>query len=73
MTELTIELSDEAAGRLRRRADREGVDPKTLAARILTQAAAEPDPLDFIGSFEADTLSARDADRFLADNGFGGT
>jgi hypothetical protein len=71
MTSLTVELDDESAEQLRRRAAREGVAPSELAARLLTEAAAEPDPFDFVGSFDSDVLGARDADDFLAERGFG--
>ena len=71
MTSLTVELDDDAAEQLRRRADREGVSPAELATRLLVAAAAEPDPFDFVGSFESDVLGARDTDAFLSEHGFG--
>jgi hypothetical protein len=71
MTSLTIVLDDEAAERLRRRAEREGVAPAELAARLVGEAAAEPDPFEFVGSFESDVLGARDTDSFLTEHGFG--
>lgn len=71
VTELTVELDDEAAELLRRRAQREGVDPAHLAARLLSAAATEPDPYDFVGSFESDVVGARDVDAFLRGRGFG--
>jgi hypothetical protein len=73
MVPFTIELDDDAAQQLRRRAEREGVAPAKLAARLLAEAAGEPDPFDFVGSFESDTLGARDTDRFLHTHGFGVT
>jgi hypothetical protein len=71
MTSLTVEIDDESAEQLRRRAAREGVAPAELAARLLAEAAAEPDPFDFVGSVDSDVLGARDADSFLAERGFG--
>lgn len=71
MTELIVELDDAAVERLRRRAQREGVEPSELAAQLLTEATAEPDPFDFVASFASDAVAARDADAFLAEHGFG--
>jgi hypothetical protein len=71
MAEPTVEPDDEAAENLRRRIEREGVDPAPLAARFASVAAAEPDPYDFVGSFEYDVVDARDVDAFLRDRGFG--
>jgi hypothetical protein len=71
MTSLTIVLDDEAAAQLRRRAEREGVTPAVLAARLVEKMAASPDPFDFVGSFESDVLGARDTDAFLRERGFG--
>jgi hypothetical protein len=44
MTTLVVELDDTALGRLRRWARREGVEPGALAARLLAEVTAEPDP-----------------------------
>jgi hypothetical protein len=71
VTSLVVELDDAAVQRLRRRAEREGVAPAALAARLLSELAAEPDPFDFVGSFASDTVVARDADTYLAEHGFG--
>jgi hypothetical protein len=71
MTTLTVELDEAAVGRLRRRARREGIEPAALAARLLTEATTEPDPLDFVASFASDEVAARDADVFLEQHGFG--
>jgi hypothetical protein len=71
MTELTVELDDAAVERLRRRAQREGVEPAALAAQLLSNATAEPDPFEFVGSFASDTVVARDADALLTERGFG--
>lgn len=71
MTTLMIELDDDAVGRLHARALREGVDPAELAARLLAEAAVEPDPFDFIGSFASDHVIGRDADALLEQQGFG--
>lgn len=71
MTTLTVELDESAVGRLRRRAEREGVAPAELAARLLADATAEADPLDFIASFAADAVAARDVDAYLTEHGFG--
>jgi hypothetical protein len=73
MVPFTIELDDDAAEQLRRRAEREGVAPAKLAARLLAEVTGEPDPFDFVGSFESDTLGARDTDGFLHAHGFGAT
>jgi hypothetical protein len=70
MTTLVVELDESAVGRLRRRAEREGVEPAKLAARLLAEATAEPDPLDFVGSFASDVVAARDTDAHLAEHGF---
>lgn len=70
MTSLTVELDDDDAERLRLRAERLGVTPGELARRLLTEASGQ-DPFEFVGSFEADGLSAADADRFLQEHGFG--
>jgi len=71
MTTLAVELDDNAVGWLRRRAQREGVEPAELAARLLTEVTAEPDPFDFVGSFASDTVAARDTDAYLSAQGFG--
>jgi hypothetical protein len=71
MTTLVVDLDEGAVGRLRRRAEREGVEPAKLAARLLAEATAEPDPWDFIGSFASDAVAARDTDAYLAEHGFG--
>lgn len=71
MTTLRVELDENAVEWLRRRAQREGVEPAELAARLLTEVTAEPDPFDFVGSFAADTVAARDTDIYLAEHGFG--
>lgn len=71
MTSLTIVLDDVAAEQLRRRAEREGVSPAELAARLVEGIVASPDPFDFVGSFASDVLGARDTDAFLRGRGFG--
>lgn len=71
MTALVVELDEGALGRLRGWARREGVEPAALAARLLAQATAEPDPFDFVGSYASDAVAARDADAYLADHNFG--
>lgn len=71
MTTLTVELDEDAVGRLRRRARHEGVEPAALASRLLAEATAEPDPFDFVGSFASSEVAARDADTYLAQHGFG--
>jgi hypothetical protein len=71
MTTLTVELDDDAVGRLRSRARHEGVEPAALAARLLADATAEQDPLDFVASFASDEVVARDADSYLEQHGFG--
>jgi hypothetical protein len=68
MTTLAVELDDDAVGWLRRRAQREGVEPAELAARLLTEVTAEPDPFDFVGSFASDTVAARDTDAYLSEH-----
>jgi hypothetical protein len=42
-----------------------------LAARLLSAAATESDPYDFVGSFESDMVGARDVDAFLRERGLG--
>ncbi|WP_166351000.1 hypothetical protein [Phytoactinopolyspora limicola] len=71
MTVLTVELDEAVVNWLRRRAEREGVEPAVSAARLLEEASAEPDPLEFVASFDSDEVVARDADAFLAEHGFG--
>lgn len=71
VTVLTVELDDAAIEWLRRRAERDGVEPAVLVARLLEEASAEPDPFDFVASFDSDDVVARDADAFLAEHGFG--
>lgn len=71
MTTLMVELDEGALGRLRRWARREGVEPAALAARLLTEVTAEPDPFDFVGSYASEAVAARDADAYLAEHGFG--
>ena len=71
MTTLVVELDGVALGRLRGWARRDGVEPAALAARLLAQATAEPDPFDFIGSYASDVVAARDADAYLAEHNFG--
>lgn len=71
MTALVVNLDEAALGRLRGWARREGVEPAALAARLLAQATAEPDPFDFVGSYASDAVAARDADTYLAEHGFG--
>lgn len=71
MTTLVVELDESAVDRLRRLAERQGVEPAKLAARLLAEVTAEPDPLDFVGSFASEAVAARDADTYLAEHGFG--
>lgn len=70
MTSLVLQLDDDAAERLSRRAEREGIEVTELAQRLLAEAS-EQDPFEFVGSFSSDVLGARDVDQFLDDHGFG--
>lgn len=70
VTSLVVQLDDDAAERLRRRAHREGVDVTELAQRLLAEAS-EQDPFEFIGSFNSELLGARDVDPFLEEHAFG--
>lgn len=70
VTRLVVELDDDAARRLAERAEREGIEPSTLARRLLSEAS-EVDPFEFIGSFASHAANGRDADEFLDREGFG--
>lgn len=67
MVTLTLQLDDESANRLQRRAEEVGVTPEEFAAQEVTRSLQ--DPFEFIGVGESDA-SALDTDRLLA-RGFG--
>ncbi len=67
MVSLTVEIDNESAARLRRRAEEVGLTPEELAAQEVTRAVQ--DPFEFVGIGESDA-SAADADQLLA-KGFG--
>lgn len=70
MTAFTVNLDEQAAERLRRRAAREGIDVADLAGRLLAEAS-EQDPLEFVGVIRSGRSSARRVDEFLDEHGFG--
>lgn len=70
MTSVVVQLDDDAADRLRRRAKREGIEMAELARRLLA-AASEQDPFEFVGSISSDVLGAQGVDEFLGEHGFG--
>lgn len=70
VTSLVVQLDDDAAERLRRRADREGIEVTELEQRLLAEAS-EQDPFEFIGSFNSELLGARDVDTFLEEHALG--
>lgn len=70
MTSFVLELDDDAVERLRRRAQREGVEVTKLAQRLLAEAS-QHDPFEFVGSYSSDMLGARDVDGCLEEHGFG--
>jgi GMP synthase-like glutamine amidotransferase len=67
MVLLTVELDNQSAERLHRRAQELGVTSEELAAQEVTRAVQ--DPFEFVGFGESDA-SAVDADDLLA-KGFG--
>lgn len=70
MTSLTIDLDDDAAERLRRQAEREGVTPGELARRLLTEATGQ-DPFDFFDAGSSEQLRGEQVDERLAEHRFG--
>ncbi len=70
MAPLIVDLDDEAADRLRRRAEREGISITELARRLLADATAQ-DPFEFVGAFDSAVHGARDPDGFLTEHSFG--
>lgn len=70
MTSVVVQLDDDAAERLRRRAKREGIEMTELARRLLAEAS-EPDPFEFVGSISSDVLGAQGVDEILEEDGFG--
>lgn len=70
MTSFTVQLDDDAADRLRRRAERLGVDVAVLAGRLLAEAS-EQDLFEFVGSFESGVTCADDVDSFPREHDFG--
>ena len=69
MTSVVVQLDDDAAERLRRRAAREGIEVAELARRLLAEAS-EQDPFEFVGSISSDVLGARGVDEVLEEQGF---
>lgn len=67
MVSLTLELDNESAIRLRRRATELGISPEELAATEVRRAVQ--DPFEFVGIGESDA-SALDTEELLA-KGFG--
>jgi predicted transcriptional regulator len=70
MTSLTVDLDDDAAERLRRQAEQEGVTPAELARRLLTEAAGQ-DPFDFFDAGSSEVLRGDQVDERLAEHRFG--
>lgn len=70
MTPFTVELDDDTAERLRRRAEREGIGAKELARRLLTEASDE-DPYEFFAVGSSDRLRGDRVDDLLAEHRFG--
>lgn len=70
MEALRVKLDDSAVDRLRRRAEREGIDVSDLASRLLAEAS-EQDPFAFVGAVSSGGGNARRVDEFLEEQGFG--
>ncbi len=70
MTSLTVDLDDDAAERLRRQAELEGVTAAELARRWLTEVTGQ-DPFDFFDAGSSDELRGEQADERLAEHRFG--
>ena len=70
MTSLTVDLDDDAAERLRRQAEQEGVTPAELARRLLTEVTGQ-DPFDFFDAGSSDVLRGDQVDERLAEQRFG--
>lgn len=70
MTSVVVQLDDDAAERLRRRAKREGIEMAELARRLLAEAS-EQDPFEFVGSVSSNVLGAQNVEEFLEEHGFG--
>lgn len=71
MADITINLADEQARRLRERAKRAGVDDAELVARAVDDLLATQDPFEFVGMGSSDTLRGRNVDQLLKEHGFG--
>ena len=69
MASVVVQLDDDAAERLRRRAKREGIEMAELARRLLAEAS-EQDPFEFVGNVSSDVLGAQGVDEFLEQHGF---
>jgi hypothetical protein len=70
VTSFVVDLDEDAAERLRRRAVREGVEVGELVRRLLVEAG-EQDPFAFVGIVASDVLAASDVDGALREHGFG--
>lgn len=70
MEALRVQLDDSAVDRLRRRAEREGIDVSDLASRLLAEAS-EQDPFEFVGAVSSGGGNARRVEEFLEKQGFG--
>ena len=70
MTEITVELDDAIASRLRSRAEQEGI---SLAALIEREAArlADQDPFSFFGVGSTSDLRGSNVKDLLAETGYG--
>ena len=70
MTDVHLRLDEATVTLLRARAERLGIDPEQLIARVIEQFIAQ-DPLEFVGVVSSDAMRGRDTDEQLARHGFG--
>jgi len=70
VAEVTVELPDEVAEQLSRRATAQGRSANDLIAEAVRTALAQ-DPLGFIASFESSEVTGADASDFLERERFG--
>ncbi len=70
MTQITVELDDAIASRLRSRAEHEGLSLAALIEREAARLAAE-DPFSFFGVGSTSDLRGTNVKDLLAETGFG--
>lgn len=70
MVEVTVELPEEIAAQLTRRAAARGTSANEVVADAIRAALAQ-DPLGFVGSFESTVVTGASAQDYLESENFG--